>query len=69
MLPLTLKTGIRNLEWVGFMNMSTGLDETILFVEAKYEHTFLWTFQIVGYLYVTLFIYFSFIYSCSYDLQ
>jgi hypothetical protein len=37
--------------------MSTDLDETILFVEAKYECMFLWTFQIVGYLYVTLFIY------------
>lgn len=35
------------------MNMSTDLDETILFVEAKYEHMLLWTFQIVGYLYAT----------------
>jgi hypothetical protein len=41
----------------GFMNMSTDLYETVLFVEAKYEHMLLWTFQIVGYLYITLFIY------------
>jgi len=31
------------------MNMSTNLDETVLFVEAKYEHMLLCTFQIVGY--------------------
>jgi hypothetical protein len=37
--------------------MSTDLDETVLFVEAKYENIVVWTFQIVGYLHATLFVY------------